>query len=174
MRDANSGSLVAFTASAFNLAITSGGVATGTPTVGLSGAQAGQFSIFANGCTAALAPTGTAGNSCTITVNFQPTSTGVKAGSLDISTTPGGNKSISLNGTGTITAAIGLTPTPKDFGKPSVYDGDIIGTAEASYLHWTEELKLTSVGVLAVTAGECSRLSLQAVTDGVQRAGALR
>jgi len=58
-------------------------------------------------------------------------------------------------------------PTQKDDGKPSVYDGDIIGSAEASYVHWTEELKLTSVGVLAVTQSECSIHGLPAVTDGV-------
>lgn len=58
-------------------------------------------------------------------------------------------------------------PTQKDAGKPSVYDGDIIVSAEASYLHWTQELKLTSVGVLAVTAAECSGMKLPAVTDGI-------
>lgn len=58
-------------------------------------------------------------------------------------------------------------PTPKDEGKPSVYDADVIGTAEASYLHWTTDLKLTSVGVLAVTEAECSSRKLQAVTDGI-------
>jgi hypothetical protein len=58
-------------------------------------------------------------------------------------------------------------PTPKDAKKPSVYDGDIIETAEASYIHWTEELKLTSVGVLAVTENECSQRGLPVVTDGV-------
>ena len=57
-------------------------------------------------------------------------------------------------------------PTKKDEGKPSVYDGDIIVTAEASYLHWTQELGLTSVGVLAVTEAECSGRNLPAVTDG--------
>jgi len=58
-------------------------------------------------------------------------------------------------------------PTPKDNGKSSVYDGDIIGSAEASYRHWTEELMLTSVGVLAVTEGECTELKLPAITDGI-------
>ena len=58
-------------------------------------------------------------------------------------------------------------PTFKDAGKPSVYDGDIIQTAEASHTHWTEDLKLTSVGVLAVTESECSERGLAAVTDGV-------
>jgi hypothetical protein len=58
-------------------------------------------------------------------------------------------------------------PTQKDEGKPSVYDGDIIVTAEASYLHWTQEMNLTSVGVLAVTEAECSVKSLPAITDGI-------
>ena len=58
-------------------------------------------------------------------------------------------------------------PTTKDAGKPSVYDGDIIETAEASYAHWTQELKLRSVGVLAVTEKECSQRGLSAVTDGI-------
>lgn len=58
-------------------------------------------------------------------------------------------------------------PTQKDKGKPSVYDGDIIGSAEASYVHWTQELKLASVGVLAVTEGECLQHHLPAVTDGI-------
>lgn len=58
-------------------------------------------------------------------------------------------------------------PTQKDNGKPSVYDGDIIVTAEAAFIHWTNDLKLTSVGVLAVTEAECSGMDLQAVTDGV-------
>lgn len=58
-------------------------------------------------------------------------------------------------------------PTQKDNGKPSVYDGDIIVSAEAAYIHWTEDLKLTSVGVLAVTEAECSGKNLPAVTDGV-------
>ncbi len=57
-------------------------------------------------------------------------------------------------------------PTQKDQGKPSVYDGDIIESAEASYVHWTKELGLTSVGVLAVTEKECSECGLPAVTDG--------
>ena len=58
-------------------------------------------------------------------------------------------------------------PTQKDNGKPSVYDGDIIVSAEAAYIHWTQDLKLTSVGVLAVTEAECSAKNLPAVTDGI-------
>jgi hypothetical protein len=58
-------------------------------------------------------------------------------------------------------------PTPKDDGRLSVYDGDVVGSAEASYAHWTRELNLNSVGVLAVTNAECSARDLPAVTNGV-------
>ena len=36
-------------------------------------------------------------------------------------------------------------PTQKDNGKLSVYDGDIIVSAEAVYEHWTKHLRLGSV-----------------------------
>lgn len=45
-------------------------------------------------------------------------------------------------------------PTPKDENLLSVYDGDQI-TAERAWLHFTSELKFSSVGVVAVTVGEC-------------------
>ena len=47
-----------------------------------------------------------------------------------------------------------FTPTPKDNRKLSVYDGDQISAA-GSWCHFTGELELRSVGVLAVTVGEC-------------------
>jgi len=49
-------------------------------------------------------------------------------------------------------------PTPKDEHKLSVYDGDMI-TAAASFMHYRER-KLASVGVLAVTVGECAAQNL--------------
>ncbi len=51
-------------------------------------------------------------------------------------------------------------PTPKDEGKLSVYDGDLI-TAEDSWKHHTG-LGLESGGVLAVTVQECAAESLPA------------
>ena len=47
-----------------------------------------------------------------------------------------------------------FTPTPKDKGKLSAYDGDQI-TAEASWSHFTGQLGYASAGVLAVTLAEC-------------------
>ncbi len=49
-------------------------------------------------------------------------------------------------------------PTPKDEGKLSVYDGDMI-SAEDSWKHHTG-LGLESAGVLAVTVQECDAESL--------------
>jgi hypothetical protein len=50
-------------------------------------------------------------------------------------------------------------PTPKDEFKLSVYDGDMI-TPEQAWKRFTGELGCRSVGVLAVTVGECSEQSL--------------
>lgn len=55
-------------------------------------------------------------------------------------------------------------PTPKDQGRLSAYDSDQI-TAEASHVHYTTELGLTSVGVLAVTVGECAEVQLVVEAD---------
>ncbi len=55
-------------------------------------------------------------------------------------------------------------PTPKDEKRLSVYDGDQI-TAEAAWLHYTQDLGHTSAGVLAVTVGECDNLELPVVPD---------
>lgn len=45
-------------------------------------------------------------------------------------------------------------PTPKDKDLLSAYDGDLIG-AEAAWNHYTQQQGLKSLGVLAVTVGEC-------------------
>jgi len=51
-------------------------------------------------------------------------------------------------------------PTPKDRQKLSVYDGDLI-TAQRAWVHFTGGGH-QSVGVLAVTVGECTREELVA------------
>ncbi len=55
-------------------------------------------------------------------------------------------------------------PTPKDKDLLSAYDGDLIGP-EASWAHFTRDLGHKSVGVLAVTAGECQAEDLPARPD---------
>ena len=56
-------------------------------------------------------------------------------------------------------------PTPKDENQLSVYDGDKI-QPQASWQHYTDVLKLSSAGVMAVTNAECSAQSLPVVADG--------
>lgn len=57
-------------------------------------------------------------------------------------------------------------PTPKDGKRLSVYDGDQI-TPEQSWRHFTQQQKLQSTGVLAVTVDDCQSLDLPAVADPV-------
>lgn len=55
-------------------------------------------------------------------------------------------------------------PTPKDEKKLSAYDGDL-ATPEQSYRHYTEELRLSSTGVMAVSVEECRVIDLEPVSD---------
>lgn len=55
-------------------------------------------------------------------------------------------------------------PTPKDQSKLSVYDGDTI-EAEASWIHYTTELQLASVGTMAITVDECTAEGFAVASD---------
>lgn len=55
-------------------------------------------------------------------------------------------------------------PTPKDENKLSVYDGDQI-TPEASWQHFTLNPLCHSVGVMAVSQGQCAEQSVPVVPD---------
>jgi hypothetical protein len=55
-------------------------------------------------------------------------------------------------------------PTPKDEGKLSVYDGDLI-SAESAWVHWTKVLRFTSAGTMSVSASECQELGLAVFPD---------
>ena len=57
-----------------------------------------------------------------------------------------------------------FTPTAKDKKRLSVYDGDMI-TAQEAWLHYTQELGLVSVGVIAVAYYECAALELPVAPD---------
>lgn len=56
-------------------------------------------------------------------------------------------------------------PTPKDENKLSAYDGDRI-QPQASWEHYTGELGLASVGVMAITNAECTAQALTVTADG--------
>jgi hypothetical protein len=56
---------------------------------------------------------------------------------------------------------VAFRPFPRDDGELSVYDGDMISPRD-SWVHYTSELHLKSVGVQSVTVSECSSASLAA------------
>ena len=55
-------------------------------------------------------------------------------------------------------------PTPKDEKLLSVYDGDQIGPSDA-FEHYTNRLGFSSIGILAVTVGECQTCELKSRPD---------
>ncbi|MBI5015494.1 MAG: hypothetical protein HZB55_08375 [Deltaproteobacteria bacterium] len=55
-------------------------------------------------------------------------------------------------------------PTPKDEKRLSVYDGDQV-SAERAWHHYTDLLGHASMGVMAVTVGECQRQGLPVAAD---------
>lgn len=55
-------------------------------------------------------------------------------------------------------------PSTKDAKRLSVYDGDMIA-AEDAWTHYTEGLGFTSIGVLAVSCGDCTAQELPVEPD---------
>ena len=94
-----------------------GGVATAVPTVSVAGAtaaDAGQFSIptGSNKCTAAIMPN----TSCTISVQFVPTTTGTKNGTLTV-TAGAATATATLTGIGIAPGKLSISPLNQDFGQ---------------------------------------------------------
>ncbi|MEW5741367.1 MAG: choice-of-anchor D domain-containing protein [Myxococcota bacterium] len=89
-----------------------GGVSSGPLMVGLSGAQAGRFTLESTTCTGALAPM----SSCQVVLTFSPNATGPVMASLDVSGMPGGAVTSVLSGQGAALAALSIAPAMFDFG----------------------------------------------------------
>jgi hypothetical protein len=62
-------------------------------------------------------------------------------------------------------------PFPKDKGKLSVYDDDII-TAEQSFIHYTKDLQFSSIGVWGITNNEVVTIGLTSKSDPLPRSPA--
>jgi hypothetical protein len=73
--------------------------------VGISGPDAGQFAIIADGCSGGALAAG--GGSCPVSVRFAPTSAGSKSATLTVPDLGGASTNVSLTGTG-----VASTPTP--------------------------------------------------------------
>jgi hypothetical protein len=79
----------------FTVTNTGGATAT-TPIASLTGADANQFVLGANTCTAPLASSG----SCSVNVRFSPTRSGAASASLQVSAATGGTRTSGLTGNG--------------------------------------------------------------------------
>jgi len=105
----------------------SGGVPSGVPAAMISGADASQYSIATDNCTAAIPGSGM----CTLVVKFAPTTAGAKAASLTIGASPGGAAVSTLSGTGIASGALSISPASQDFG------GVLQGTSSAAPFTFT-------------------------------------
>ena len=109
--------LVNTSTAAQNFTITNtGGVATGVPTVMLTGTDASQFTIVTNGCTTAIA----SGANCTIAVKFAPNAAGSKTAALTVQANPGGAVSPGLTGVAQTPASLVFDVTSKGYGTVTV------------------------------------------------------
>src|SRR3954470_8016635 len=110
-----------------------GGVALTISNIGLTGANAGDFAQT-NTCPASLA----AGASCTATVTFRPTATGVRAASLSITDDASGTPhTVALSGTGAAPPGPPVTPSPQSL----AFGNQIRGVASAP-----QSVTLTNTG----------------------------
>ena len=98
-----------------------GYLATGNPSVTLAGANADQFSIDQNSCTAHLFPFGQNGSTCGVSVVFSPTSTDVQTATLTITdaNAPSTPATATLIGNDP-PEVLAISPASQDFGSVAV------------------------------------------------------
>jgi hypothetical protein len=88
--------------------------------VGLTGADAADFTISANSCGASLAPAA----SCTISATFKPTAAGTRGAAITITdnanNATGSTQNVALSGTGVAVPAAADSPTSLGFGNSNI------------------------------------------------------
>lgn len=122
-----------------------GGSTSGTPSVQVSGANAGEFSVSPStngGCNGPIA----AGASCTYTVTFAPTSHGARTATATLSASPGGGDTVSLAGDAKYEAVLKAS-----------YDGtDLTHTPVGYTSEWnptyTRTVTVTNIGEVTANA----------------------
>ena len=122
-----------------------GGQNSAIPAAALNGANASEFMITSNTCSAVLTPSPAAGSFCDIFVQFLPVSVGAKLASLDVLGNPGGPVSAGLSGNGVAQAALSVTPSILTFPLTLVGNSAVVQSFTV-----TNQGSVTT-GVLAVT-----------------------
>jgi hypothetical protein len=133
-----------------------GGLPSPAPTVAITGSQAGEFTVVANGCTAPLPPAAT----CTFALAFAPTTALAESATVNVSGTSIATVSAYVKGTGLPPAALTITPPAHDFG-PSVE-----GTPTADVPFLVTNTGGIATGALAVTLGGTNGGQFALGTDG--------
>jgi hypothetical protein len=121
----------------------------GSALLQIGSVSAGNSFSQTNNCSAAIAP----GNSCTVTVTFQPTAVGTQTGVLTIAdNAPGGTQTVSLSGVGaTLTVSIGLALNTVVGGNP-LPSNTIALSSPAPAGGWTVALSSSNPAVASVPA----------------------
>lgn len=139
-----------------------GDVATGAPTVSLTGTNANNFAIASNGCVTPLAALAV----CSVTVEFKPIApAGAKTASLTVTGTPGGTATSALTGTATTAGNVTATPSPVDFGTVNVGSTSAAQTITLTNSGGTATPALVvglSAGEFSKTADTCNGVALAA------------
>jgi HYDIN/CFA65/VesB-like, Ig-like domain/Beta-propeller repeat len=133
--------------------INSGSIALNISAIGISGANAADFSLDSPGSTPCPLGAGTvaAGKSCVIGIEFLPQSgdpAGAKAASLSISDNSAGSpQTVALSGTATVLPTIQISPATLDFPAQSVG----IASAGQTVTLWNSSSTSLSINGVSVT-----------------------
>ncbi|MBN8870920.1 MAG: choice-of-anchor D domain-containing protein [Solirubrobacterales bacterium] len=86
--------------------------------VSITGTDAGDFQIYAEGCDSQIL---NSGDTCAVDVVFSPSTTGAKSATLNIAhDATGSPTTVALSGTGTANPGIDIDPTSHDFGNTRI------------------------------------------------------
>jgi hypothetical protein len=133
-----------------------GSAVAGPLAAGLNGANPDQFALVMNGCAGVSLP---AGGTCSVTVQFAPTSAGSKAAALVVSGSTG-QVSAALTGSGVAGAMLTIMPPTKDFGSQAV------GTISPSQMFTVTNVGSSAAGPLGTMLSGANPTEFAAIMDG--------
>ena len=132
-----------------------GGVPTSVLSQTLQGTNVGDFTVVSTNCSGAtLQPA----SSCTLTVRFQPSSTGAKTASVVVSAATGGSRTIDLSGTGIAPGQLTITPSNHGYGNA------VVGTTSGAQVFVVENTGGVASGPLStsLSGGDAAQFTISA------------
>jgi hypothetical protein len=121
-----------------------GQLPTGALTQALSGTNVNDFTVITSSCAGAVL---TALSSCTISVRFNPTTTGAKTAQIDLSAAPGGALTLQLEGTGIDAGQLVIAPSSHPFADT------VVGAVSAGQTFTVTNTGGTGSGAIVVSLG---------------------